>query len=326
MYKNLLSACALTALCACGDGNPFASTGDAGDDGATVEFAIPEEVAGTVSSFVYDADAETLTLTGLLRDGDEQTVTMRRRAGLDRGVYQAYTAQDDPLDEHTTVYVRELGNVSGAVAVTGGQFTYYSGGTNFGRTGSYDPIVPSEADDRGLVTYAGEYIGLSNLNGAETDLLPAPAIDPDGGGGSSVQPSQASVIEGRVLINVEFSTNQVAGEVYDRVIYPDPTAVSSAGRTEIELGDIILVPTTMADDGTFVGDVELPGNRQDIGGYSGNIGGPDSNVLAGSLYAEEHFGSDPNVGGEEEYGIFVLGRCGSDLEDPSTECSAVDPE
>ena len=318
MKRIFAATVALAALSACGDGNPFSAGQNPGDGSDPDAFVIPQEVAGTVTNFTYNPSAGELTLTGLLRDGDETTVTYRRRAALDQGVYQAYTFQDDPLDEHTTVYVRERGDVAGAVAVTGGQFTYYSGGTNFRRVGAYDPIVPSEANDRGLVTYAGEYIGLSNLNGPRTDLLAPPAVDPDAVG-SSVQPAQASVVNGRVLINVEFATNELAGEVYDRVI-------DSERFGRVAIPDLIIVPTTMNDDGTFVAEVELPGSRQDVGGAAGIIGGQDSDVLAGGLFAEEHFADSIAVGGEEEYGLFVLGRCGGPQQDPSTECSVVDPE
>ncbi|MEO9820677.1 MAG: hypothetical protein ABJF79_09945, partial [Paracoccaceae bacterium] len=89
-------------------------------------------------------------------------------------------------------------------------------------------------------------------------------------------------------------------------------------------------------DGSFTGgtnrDDVSGGNSVPVGDYGGIIGGPDSNVVTGGLYAVEHFGSDTGtaldtVTDEEEYGIFVLGRCGSALQDATaTDCASVDPE
>lgn len=326
MYRILATTVALSALCACGDGNPFSTgvNGGTGDqDDPAVQLSIPEDVAGSVTGFTYDPNNQTLALTGLVRDGDTVTVEYNRRPALDQGVYEAYTFQDDPLDEHTTVYVRQVGDVSAATAVTGGQFTFFSGGVNYGRAGGFDPIVSNQGADTGLVTYAGEYIGLSDVSGPNTDLLPAPAVDP------SVVPDQAAVVNGRVLINVEFGSNQVGGEVYDRT-------VNTAGFGTLALPDINFEPSELDAEGNFTGaaDIVENGSRTVVGNYGGTIGGVNSTALAGGLYAKEHFGDNVVDGGgnpitftdEEEYGIFVLGRCGGPLEDASTECSVVDPE
>ncbi|MEP6066343.1 MAG: thymidylate synthase [Paracoccaceae bacterium] len=315
----------LLALGACGDGNPFfAPETTPVTTAPTTTSNIPEDVAGSVANVSFDPTANTLSITGLLRDGNVVTQTYTRNAGLDAaagsGVYQAYTFQDDPLDEHTTVYVRRLGDVEGSVAVTGGQFRFFSGGVAYKRDGEFDPIVPDDATDRGLVTYAGEYIGLSDIDGPNTDLLPVP-----GGVSPSVTPSQAAPVTGDVFINVEFGTNNVAGVVYDRQINVN-------GLGNVTLPDLILVPTDLSTDGSFAGSVEAEDQRP-VGDYGGVIGGPQSDVVSGGLYALEHFGSSTgtaldSVTDEEEYGIFVLGRCGSALEDASaaTECSSVDPE
>lgn len=316
MYRIFATAVALTALGACGDGNPFSTGvngGTTGDEDEIVsDGTIPEQVAGQLTGISYNPDTETLSLTGLQRDGDEVTVEYERRAALDQGVYEAYTFQDDPLDEHTTVYVRNLGNVTGATAVTGGQFTYFTGGATYARTGGYDPIQGNQDSDQGLVTYAGEYIGLSDLNGPDTDLLPVPAVD------VSVTPAQASVVNGRIFINVEFDTGEVAGTVYERQIVLE-------GGT-IDIPDLYLSPGTVDNDGFFNSEVDvfLDGSRQTVGEYGGVIGGVDSDALAGGLYVVDHISND--IDDEEEYGTFVLGRCGGPLEDASTECSVVDPE
>ena len=78
--------------------------------------------------------------------------------------YRAFTAQDKPLNEHTTAYVNTISDVTAALAVTGGQVTYFDGGARFTRSGGYDPVEVSVPNDTGLVNYAGTYIGLSNVN------------------------------------------------------------------------------------------------------------------------------------------------------------------
>ncbi len=357
MTRNLLPIAALAALVACGDGAPFGTPPvtdpdpsapteptpdpdpDPGADPGAEGGGIPDVIASTVTGFTYNPGAGTMTLSGTLRDGDALTTTFTRNAALDvldansgAVAYEAFTAQDDPLDEHTTVYARAVGDVSAAVAVTGGQFTYYSGGVSYTRTGGFDPGPIDEAQDTGLVTYAGQYAGLTNLNGPRTDLLAPPAGVSD----STIIPAQAGPVSGRVFINVSFADNQLAGEIYNR-------QVDSEAFGTFNVSDLILVPTELAADGTFSGEVELPSVRTDVGEYGGLIGGNAGEAMAGGIYVDEHFDEliDPATGnpitrpdgtqvvisGEEEFGIFVLGRCGSGLEDPSAECAPpVDPQ
>ena len=316
MKRIFAATIALAALSACGDGNPFGAAAE--DD--EIESETPDQVRGNLSDFSYNAAAETLTITGLLRDGDTNPVTFNRNAALDRGDYQAFTLQDDPLDQHTTVFVRSLGSVEGAVAATGGQFTYYTGGAEFRRSGGFDPVTPNEGADRGLVTYAGEYVGLANIDGPEDDLLAIPANNPVTN--ASVLPSTAAVVSGDIFINVEFDRNSVAGEVFNR-------DVDTSAGADLAVADLILVPTTLASDGTFTGNVELEGDRASLGQYSGVLGGTDSDALAGGLFANEHFGDDGALGGvtnEEEYGVFVLGRCGTANAAGVDACNGVESE
>lgn len=322
MYRIIAASVALMALSACGDGNPFGdtTTDDDGDE-AVVDFVIPEEVAGNLTNFAYDATNQTLSITGLQRDGDETTVSYIRKPGLDQGEYEAYTFQDDPLDEHTTVYVRQIGDVTGAVAVTGGQFGFFTGGASFDRDGSFDPIPGNQADDTGLVSYSGDYIGLSDLEGQNTDLLTVPAsvVAP--------RPAQAAVVTGRIFINVEFETNELSGAVFDREITTGTRFDPAVSTTTTGLPSLLLSPTQLNDDGEFNSTVEIDtGTRTTVGEYAGVIGGTDSEAIAGGLYAAEHFDDVIDVTGEEEYGVFVLGRCGTNQTDHGAECTVVDPE
>lgn len=322
MYRIFAASVALAALSACGDGNPFTDTTDDSGDEAVVDFVIPEEVAGNLTNFAYDATAETLSITGLQRDGDEVTVSYERKAGLDQGEYQAYTFQDDPLDEHTTVYVRQIGDVSGAISVTGGQFGFFTGGAGFSRDGAFDPIPGNQADDTGLVSYSGDYVGLSDLEGQNTDLLTVPAsvVAP--------RPAQAAVVTGRIFINVEFDGNNLSGAVFDRQITTGSRFDPTASTVTAGLPSLLLEPTEINDNGEFNGTVEIQptGTRTTVGQYAGVIGGTDSEAIAGGLYVAEHFDEAIDVTGEEEYGVFVLGRCGTGQTDHGAECTVVDPE
>lgn len=315
---------ALAALGACSSGgNPFATPDESTpDDGAVVDFVIPEQVAGNLTNFAFNATDETLSITGLQRDGDEVTVDYVRRAALDQGGYQAYTFQDDPLDEHTTVYVRQIGDVTGTVAVTGGQFGFFTGGTSFQRTGAFDPIPGNQQADTGLVSYSGDYVGLSDVEGQNTDLLPVP------GSVNAPRPAQAAVVTGRVFINVEFDTGELSGAIFDRQVTTGNRFDTSATVVP-NLPSLLLEPTQLNEDGTFASNVEITtsgGTRRAAGEYAGIIGGPNSEAIAGSLYVEEHFEDALEVTGEEEYGIFVLGRCGTSQADHGSECPIVDPE
>ena len=318
--KKLASVFALALFVgACGSGsNPFSVvTVDPTDPTTPTANGIPADIQGGMLSFSYDPSGETLVVTGISLDEDSSASTYRRRSSLDvlapngTVAYQAYTAQDDPLDEHTTAYIKTIGSVTAAVAVTGGQFSYYDGGALYTRSGVYDPVVAGENNDTGLVSYAGSYIGLSNVNGPNTDLLPVDGTIP-----GDILPTQASVVNGSIFINVSFGDNELKGVVYDRsVILPD--AVTGTNFT-YNLPNLLLVPTVVADDGTFNGTVEISGPTL-VGTYGGILGGPNSEAVAGGIFVAEHF--DDAVGGEEEYGVFVLGQCGTAANNDPVLCT-----
>lgn len=334
MIRNLTLISAFTALVACGDGAPFPTTGDVTDpDTPTTSNGIPSAISNRAVSFSYNPGAGTLFVTGQLRDGDLETNRYVRKATLDRGEYQAFTLQDDALDRHTTVYVRQVADVSAATAVTGGQFTYYNGGALYGRTGGFNP-GPVNASDNGQVTYAGPYVGLSNLNGPDTDLIDItdPNIDQNG----VDIPRQASPVTGRVLISVSFGQNKVEGAILDRQVLSDRFG-------QFNISDVILVESELTADGTFEGEVELPFRRVDVGSYGGTIGGNNGEAMAGAVFLEDHYdetldnagnpildpdtGAQASISGEEEYGIFVVGRCGGPSQDATAtaQCNIVDP-
>jgi hypothetical protein len=323
--KRFPSVCALAlAVGACGGStNPFSGTVTAGTGTTTTATttAIPEAVQSALANFTYDPTQDSIVITGVSVDGSNGGTAYRRRANLDiiasdgSVAYQAYTAQAGPLLEHSTNYVKTIGDVTAAVAITGGQFRHYSGGTLYTRDPGedYEPIVDNNGDGV-IATYAGKYIGLSNVWGVDTDLLPLTGtID------SSVVPHQASIVNGTIRINVDFSDKIIKGGITQRTLtVPEYDPLTIETETQEVLPTLLLVPTTVADDGTFSGEVEIP-NPLTVGTYAGILGGPDSNAIAGGLFADNHF-DDQRVG-EEEYGIFVLGRCGTTASNGAIECT-----
>ena len=284
-------------LTACGGSAPFGDDSSTDDETTTDTGGIPAELASDLESFTFNPTSETLTIRGIsLEDGAFED-TYRRRPGLDRGDYQAYTAQAGSLDRHSTAYVRDVRGTQAAVAVTGGQFTFFFAGGAYGNESFTAPAEPGSQTEGGLVTYAGNYVGLLNIEGSGEDLLPVDPNTPE-----SLRPVQAAEITGTILINASFSDAVVNGTITDRVIVDAP---------DIDVEDLDLAPTDIASDGTFFGDSSVA--LQTRGEYGGIFGGDGATEVAGIVHAEEHIGALTN---EEEFGVFVLAQCGTEGDDP----------
>lgn len=317
--KRTAALCALAfGLAACGDGNPFSatttSTGTGGSAGGTS--AIPETIASDLGSFTFNPTDGTLTVEGVFLDADGVNGVFVRKPGLDQAGYIAFTSQDDALDQHVTAYVQDINGTRGGVVLAGGQFGTFNGGAAYAREGTFDP--PGLTGDPGLVTYAGSYIGLSNIDNDGGDLIAPPA-----GTDSALIPGQAGTITGRIFINVDFNDNSLKGSIIDRVLDADDGRLAP-GTTTLAVNSIDLLPGTIASDGTFSGDAVLTNDpdNDDIGDYGGIFGGTDAEVMAGAIYLEDHLVSDTNA--DVEYGTFVLGACGSAVETGGTLCTGVD--
>lgn len=313
--KRLTTALLLGAfLTGCGGTNPF-TDGTAGGTGETDPDAhvIPTALAGDLTSFTFDAAAGTLTVNGLTLDETQVDTSYRRRPGMDTAGYQAYTAQDDALDRHVTALVLQSGNsgsVRAGVVMSGGQFNRVFGGGYYERDGNFTP--PTIGPDSGLVSYAGNYAGLTNLAGDAGDLLPLPA-----GTDISLRTSQAAETSGKVFLDVDFADNSLNGAIYDRVLV-------DSGQT---LPSLILVATTIDDDGTFSGDrIEYDGILDiNVGSYGGIFGGPDADAVGGVVSLKEFDGDGDPLGWEDEieFGVFVLNQCGTT--DEAAICDDVQP-
>ena len=302
--KRIFSTLSLLAfLAACGgDGtNPFTNPGTGGDTGGPGgDAAIPESLASDLQSFSYNANNETLTVTGITQDSSPFVVTYTRNAALDSGGYEAYTTQDDGLFRHVTAMVRQSGNsgsVRAGVVATGGQFNRIHHGGYYERNGSYTHRTTGHA------RYFGTYVGLTN---APTTDGTAP-INP--GTPAEIIPTRAVQVAGNVTISADFNNSSIEGSIYDRTLV-DATAGQPAGAS---LPSIVLVTGAVAEDGTFFGEeIEYDGQvGKDIGDYGGIFGGPDAESLGGVVNLEEFDDSDFGWDGEVETGVFVLESCES---------------
>lgn len=301
MIRQFLAIAAVAALTACNGTNPFITnggTGGGGGSGGTSQ--VPEGLKGDLEKITYSPNAATITVEGIALDRSPISATYNRNAALDRPGYQAYTVQDDPLDRHSTAFAAQSGNsgaVRAGVVVTGGQFNRVFSGNYFERSGGYAPAS-------GQVSYAGNYVGLTNGGGNGADLLPLPpGTDP------ALAPAQAGTITGQIFLNADFADGNVNGAVYNR------NWVEANGGAGQVLPDIILVSTEITADGTFNGTtVEYDGVlNNDIGDYGGIFGGPGAEAVGGAVVLTEWDGeSDPlGLDSELEWGVFVLDQCGT---------------
>lgn len=294
MKRLWLGIAAAAVVSACSGTNPFLPpTGE----GSGSDIVIPEKLAGDLTGFTYDPVAKTLVVRGVSLDDTPFEAVYSRKPGLDVPGYEAYTNQESSLARHTTAYVQQIDGARAGITVSGGQFGHYFGGSAYGRDGAFDP--PDVTQNGGIVAYAGRYVGLRNASGDGGDLLPVAPGTPN-----DVRPRQAAEVTGNVFITADFADNMVEGVVYDRVSVDSATALD---RLELAAAPI-------ETNGSFTGTVTQNGGSQDVGVFGGVFGGTDSSAVAGTLFVEDHItGGGTN---EDEYGLFVLGQCGTPGSDP----------
>lgn len=286
-------------LSACG-GNPFGnagedgSGGDSGGGGGGSAATIPESLRGHVNEVAYNGVTLRIDMDGL--DSTPVMVTFERYAGLDVPGYQAFKVQEDALDRMFVALAAESqdGSTRAVAVADGGQFQRYFGGGYYERDGGFDRPTIGTGPGAGQVSYAGDYAAVTNVGAPGGDLIPpAPGTDP------ALLPEQPARVTGDIFLNVNFSDNQVNGTIYNRVI------VDSG----FSLDDVILIPTTIATNGTFSGTVEgdAPNEGDASGTYGGIFGGTDSASVAGVVHLTSF---DSGFVNEQEHGVFVLTQCG----------------
>ncbi|MCF2870095.1 thymidylate synthase [Octadecabacter sp. G9-8] len=332
--SRIFTALALVAsLAACDSANPFMATEeeDAGDapvidDGEEVTTeGIPTSLADDLRSVAFDPTLGTLFVDLAALDRSDTDIPLSEYTPnpglattemLAQG-YQVFSYQDDALDRMFVAIAAQSsdGSVVGAVVMDGGQFTKFFSGGFYATDGNYTPGNPT--NDTGLVSYAGVYAGLSNLDGDGAALLPLPADTDD-----AIRPDQPAQIVGNIFINADFQDNTINGAIYERSF-----SNLSAGLTTllggVELDDVFLIPATITTEGTFLGTVENPA-QESIGAYGGTFGGTEAAGVAGTTNLDGDW--IPAIDNEIEFGVFVLTQCGQTGEDALCDAIPVNPD
>ncbi len=307
MYKSIFAGICLFAVAACGSGVDQATDGGGGG-GSDPTDTIPAVLKENLNSAVYNAAAGTLVLDMHALDAPQLNAVYNRTAILDIGPYQAYTLQDDPLDRHFTALVAQSGDpgqsVRAGVVADGGQFNKYYRGGFYERTGGFTP--PPEIS--GLVSYAGVYAGVTNVNAPGAQLLPVP------GPVSTDLPDQSARTRGEIFLNVDFTNNVVNGDITNRSLVDYGTALPT----------IVLVNGVIDTNGEFFGSTEYTDQNAN-GSFGGIFGGVNAGGVAGIVALDNFDGTgDPlAMENEEEHGVFVLIQCG--LPGDAPICDNVNP-
>ncbi|MYM56499.1 hypothetical protein [Thalassovita mangrovi] len=266
----------------------------------------PAEVAGSLQAVDYDPDAQELILSVAAIHGGQVNVTYTRTPALDTAGYEGYMMQQTPADRHYTALFKESngGELIAGVVADGGNNNRYFGGGFFARQGAgiYSPY--DHPVNEGEAQYYGTYAAVTNVNGNGDQLLDASGIP-----ANLTPPAQADRISGIILLNADFANNQVDAEISNRMMIDNRAGVNP-------LPDIMLIQTAIDGNGEFMGDVEYQGDiGNSIGTYAGIFGGSGATAVGGVVYLGE-FDQDGPLENEEEYGVFVLTRCGAANDDP----------
>lgn len=249
---------------------------------------------GNVTSAVLNSDDGTLAVQIELDGNDD--LQQYIAAGALNG-YSRFTIQDDPLDREFVAFARESddGLLQAVVVVDGGQFNRTFAGGAIAQT-DFSPVAS------GLASYAGDYVGLTNVG---------PLLVTGNGADPAIVPGSTTEITGNVFVNVDFSSNQVNGAVFDRVY--DPSGLA------IDLQNVVLTASEIAGNGQFNGTVEFE-DLEEIGTFDGALGGSQASSIAGIVSLGENFLNEATSGGvpvtlfddvegEIEYGVFVSAQC-----------------
>ncbi|ETD87420.1 hypothetical protein [Rhodobacter capsulatus] len=297
MIRRVWPLAALLAVAACSGAaivTPKDDDDDGGGGGETT--AIPAALSNNLKAVRYDGTTMKVTID--LLDSTPAEVTYDRDARLDVPGYTAYRMQEDSLDRLFVALgaISDDGSVQAVTVGDGGQFNRYFAGGSYDRAGGFDRPEIGTGPGRGQVSYAGSYAAVTNVD-APRDGGPDDVALPISGTVDPINvPAQPGRITGDIFLNANFNDNTVNGAISNRVLVD----------TNYALADVILVPGTIAEDGTFTGSAEYS-DLTTIGSYGGIFGGTDANSVAGLVHLTEF---ERNWTGEQEHGVFVLTQCG----------------
>ncbi|NBT52595.1 MAG: hypothetical protein EBY40_08050 [Marivivens sp.] len=327
MHKFLLTSALLTALAACGGSgtNPFqrAEVDTGTGTGADEESTLFASINNNLNQVSYNSTNGTLKVDIYALDGPNTLVEYDRTPALDLPGFYAYTYQDDPLDRHFTAFVaQDLAQTVEAVVVgDGGQFDAYFAGASFKTLqGFVNPSVSYSETENGLVSYAGQYVAVTNIASDGQQLL---LIPDDYDVTEKMAPRQALTIRGDVFVDVSFKENAINGTIRNRVFGNDPRDQESylAIQDGLVLDEIVLYETSIDESGQFVGTV-FDDIQQSIGNYGGVIGGALAQGIAGGTNLD--IGAKIDLPGAMEHGVFILNLCGLTSQDQI--CEIVNPD
>ncbi len=304
MTRLLTTAALMALLAACDNSQPFTFNGATTEDEEVVEdpdaepvseAGIPESVGNNLETATYRPGGNFLSVQMYSLDSTPVTAVYERNAALDVPGYRAFSQQEDPLDRMFIGMAQQTadGGTTGVLVMDGGQFNKFFGGVYYEQSGAYSAHVPNQPDN-GLVSYAGKYVGMLNIDAPRpNEALPLPAsADP------AISPGQPARVSGDIFINADFADNTVNGAVFNR-------QVVDLGNAPLD--DIFLIVADVDEDGRFTGDVEDPG-QTGIGSWAGTFGGVQASGIAGGVAIEDFI---PTVENEAEFGLFVLNKCGT---------------
>lgn len=321
--RTALLACLLVAAC---DGNPLAGhSGPITDGGGEGASSVPDEVARDMNAFSYADGVLKIDMQGVTSSG--KLATFSRMASLDvpsgngNPAYQAYMYQDTALTRSFLAYVaaNDRGNLLAVASGDGGQFNEHNDGGRFVQLTAFTRPATADAPESGLFSYAGSYVGI---------FSPGDYADGSGPRPPELRPVEPWVVKGTALINGDFAHNMVEGGVTERELFDqdgnqitsividdgDPDTVDDPIDTTTLTG-IVLRETSLAADGSFLGNVEYAGSPgTDKGDYGGTFGGTSASDVAGVLWLNPIDGEN----GIWEMGTFNLPRC--DLAGASPLC------
>lgn len=322
MKLKLLALLALVLLAAC-DGNPLGTQDEVPvcDTDCPVgpgdPVTIPSVLAKNLQAIAYDQTSDSFRITFKSLDTTPTVAVWNRRAALDLVGYRAYTVQEDPLDRMFVGLAKTStdGSVTAIAAGDGGQFNRVFHGGTYGRNGSWSAPSGTSATGTGQVSYAGTYAAITNIRAPRPgEILPVPP-----GTSGEIVPGQPSRVRGDIFINANFTDSSVNGAIYNRVLVD----------YNFGLQAVIMVPTDIEANGTFVGKTERWVNDDPsmpvTGDYGGVFGGTDAVAVGGVVALTKLYRTDTGdvLDGAIEQGVFVLQQCGTPGD--AAICSQVAP-
>lgn len=311
--RTALLACLLLAAC---DGNPLAGDGAGGGGGGETPSTVPEEIARDMNNFTYSDGKLRIDMQGVSSSGKLATFTRAPALDLPNGEdnpgYEAYIFQDTALTRSYLAYVAKnaRGNVLAVTAADGGQFNEHNYGGRYVQLTGFTRPATEDVPESGLYSYLGSYVGIFSPGEFADGSDPRPP---------ELRPVEPWQVRGTVQVNGDFAHDMVEGGVTDRRLFTqDGTRITSIviddGDPETEdepidttfLTGLVLRETTIAENGTFLGDVEYFGAPDgDKGDYGGAFGGTGATDVAGVLWVNPIDGEN----GVWESGAFNLPRC-----------------